>query len=357
MRHITDWTQQKDKAPARQGFYLACTAADDEDADGVVAEWREYDKKEGKRWWIHTSDDPTVAKTPKPLEGVVRWGKATQAQVEAALKRELTLDERIEEAYQAYRRHVSLYPEYPADPPASRRIQVGDELELGNLKQVVAVAVKDEGRVIVYSFRDIRHSYGKDLDHGTSYRAEHWIKLIPKKTRRNDVILSRDSLLTGGFSSGHLSSLLSDVVRGLDSTPDYQRDYVWTEEDQQRYLDTLMSGRDLGRFIIVDRKYPLPDQVLDGKQRLNCLNLFVRSEIAWRGVYWHELSQRDRNRLDDRVVQIARIDEGRYTRADLLRIFLEVNAGGVPQSDEHLEHVRQLLAAEEAQEAKTVQPV
>ncbi len=55
------------------------------------------------------------------------------------------------------------------------------------------------------------------------------------------------------------------------------------------------------------------------------------------------------------MVQIARVDEDRYTRADLLRIFLEVNAGGVPQSDEHLNHVRELLAAEEANEAKTAQ--
>ncbi len=352
---MNDWTLIKDKAPSRQGFYLVCTEADDEDAKGVVAEWREYDKKVGKRWWIHTSDAPTIAKTPQPLEGVVRWDKASQAQIDAALKRELTREEHIEEAYQAYLRHTNLYPEYPAMPPASRRIEVGDELELGNLRRVVAVAIKEEGRVIVYSFHDVKHSYGKEIDQGTAYRAEHWMKLIPKKTRRNDVILSKDSLLTGGFSSGHLSSLLSDIVRGLDSTPDYQRDYVWTHEDQQRYLDTLMGGRDLGRFIIVDRKYPLPDQVLDGKQRLNCLNLFIRSEIAWRGVYWHELSQRDRNRLDDRVVQIARVDEDRYTRADLLRIFLEVNAGGVPQSDEHLNHVRELLAAEEANEAKTAQ--
>lgn len=351
MRHITDWTQSKDKAPARQGFYLACTAADDEDADGVVAERREYDKKEGKRWWIHTSDDPTVAKTPKPLDGVVRYSKAAQADVDAALKRELAIEEQQDAAYKSYLSHTSLYPPYLETPPPSRRIEIGDELELGNLREVKAVALREEGRVVIYSFRDVRHNYGKEVDHGTSYRAEHWLKLVPLRTRRND-LLTKDSLLVGGFTSGHLWSLLMEVTRGLDSAPDYQRGYVWSEEDQQRYLDTLMAGRDLGRFLVVNRPYPLADQVLDGKQRLNCLMLFARSEISWRGAYWHELSRGDRGRLESRVIQIARLDARSYTRADLLRIFLEVNAGGVPQSDAHLDYVRSLLAEEEQQAAK-----
>lgn len=144
-----------------------------------------------------------------------------------------------------------------------------------------------------------------------------------------------------------------DVVRGLDSAPDFQRDYVWTPDDQQRYLDSLMAGRDLGRFIIVNRPYPNRDQVLDGKQRLNCLMMFLRSEISWRGLHWHEMTPGDRSRLENRVVQIAKVDEGRYSKADLLRIFLEVNAGGVPQSDEHLARVREMLAQEESQQAPT----
>lgn len=345
---MTDW-KDSTTPPTRQGFYLV-------EVKGVekplVAEWREYDKKVGKRWWQHVGALPTDEKNPQPLDNVLAYAKATQEQISRALERELRVDEKIELAYKKYVQHASLYPVYSENPPPARRIEVGDELELGNLKDVRAVALREEGRVIVYSYHDVRSAHGKVLDHGTAYNAELWVRLVPKR-KRPDKRWVQDSLLTGGFTSGHLWSLLMDVVRGLDSAPDFQRDYVWTPDDQQRYLDSLMAGRDLGRFIIVNRPYPNRDQVLDGKQRLNCLMMFLRSEISWRGLHWHEMTPGDRSRLENRVVQIAKVDEGRYSRADLLRIFLEVNAGGVPQSDEHLARVREMLAQEESQQAPT----
>lgn len=345
---MNDW-KNITTPPARQGFYLVEVKGLEQP---VVAEWREYDKKVGKRWWQHVGALPTDEKKPQPLGNVVAYAKATQDQINRALARELTVEEKIELAYKQYVQHASLYPAYLENPPPGRRIEVGDELELGNLKNVRAVALREEGRVIVYSHHDVRSVYGKQQDNGTAYSAELWIRLVRKRAPQGPRLV-QNSLLTGGFTSGHLWSLLMDVVRGLDSAPDFQRDYVWTEDDQQRYLDSLMAGRDLGRFIIVNRPYPQADVVLDGKQRLNCLMLFLRSEISWRGVFWHEMSPGDRSRLEDRVVQVAKVDEGSYTKADLLRIFLEVNAGGVPQSDEHLAHVRQMLADEENRKAST----
>ena len=68
----------------------------------------------------------------------------------------------------------------------------------------------------------------------------------------------------------------------------------------------------------------------------------MKSELAWRGSYWHELDRVDRCAIDNRVNQVARLKEANHSRADFLRIFLEVNAGGVPQTVEHLAHVQQL---------------
>lgn len=342
-RYEEDWTAVADKVPARQGFYLTRNA----DKVKVVAEYREYDKKVGKAWYQHVGEKPTDEKKPKLLEGVTAWAKATKEEIDAALKRELTTEELIEKAYKDEVSRFGTYPRYTVLPPENRKVEVGEAVELGNLADVRVEALKEDGRIIVYSYKNTK-TRDNPNPVGRSYSATLWVNIVPLREQRTDV-LTKESILTGSFHSSHLWALVSDVTRGLDSSPDYQRGYVWTEDDQQRYLDALMAGRDIGRFIIVERPYPLADQVLDGKQRLDCLIRFIQSEIAWRGIYFHQLSKPDRSMLDRRVVQIARLKEDHYTRADLLRVFLEVNSGGVPQSEEHLEMVRQKLKEAEAQ--------
>lgn len=350
MSNRVDWNQFSDKSPTRQGFYLVKLINKDEvgTPEELVAEWRERSKAEGKRWWVHTSEDPTVEKTPKPLEGVVAWAKATQQQIDAALRRSLTKDELVEKAYQAYLNTASLYPKYEPVPPVRRQLQVHDVVEYGAHKEVYVEAVKDEGRVLVVSYRNIRNSYGKDIDMGIAYAAVHWLDVLKLKPVERLHAVAKQPVLRSGFANRQLDGVLREVLHGLDDSPDFQRGYVWTEEDQQRYLDALIHGRDIGRFIFVEQQYPKRPLVLDGKQRLNCLSLFVRSELPWRGIYWDEMTPRTRDELMSRTVQTASIQESRYTRADLLRIFLEVNEGGVPQTPEHLDKVRALLAEEEA---------
>lgn len=344
---MTDWNLVSNKDPTRQGFYLVKTQTR---PTAFVAEWREYDKKQGKQWWIHTSENPTEPKTPKLLEAVVCWAKATQAQVTEALKREPTTEEKIEAAYQSYRRIASLYPTHPARPPERRRLKIGDRVEYGALDNVVVVALKEDERVVVMSHHTRERHYGKLLELGVRYTAAHWTDVRRELVEQPKRVV-RKSLLEDAYSSRVLDGFMGEVLNGLDASPDYQRGYVWTEEDQQRYLDSLVYGRDLGRFIIVKREYPFARQVLDGKQRINCLELFFRSEIPWRGRYFDEMNKADASDLRSRTIQVAYLREGSYTRADLLRIFLEVNQGGVPQSPVHLRHVEELLKQEEAKTA------
>ncbi len=346
---MDDWTNVSQRNPSRQGFYkvrLADTAGE------LIAEWREYDKKQGKRWWEHRGDSPTAVKQPVELTGVTAFTKAAQADIDKALKRELTVEEHIERAYKAYLQQADLYPEYTVNPPPRRALAVGDSLHLGNLRDVKVVALRNEGRVVIYSYRDFKTRHGQVLHDGIAYGATLWVYV----TKTNDAMglkHAQKSLLEGSFTSSLLMGLLRNVTCGLEFDADYQRGYAWTEEDQQRYLDTLMEGRDLGRFILVRRGYPLAEQVLDGKQRLTCLSQFLRSEIAWRGIYWDQLSPADRYVVESRTIQVARLEEEAFGRAGLLRVFLEVNAAGVPQTEEHLNHVKALLAEAEGGEAVT----
>lgn len=333
--------------PKRQGFYEV------ELCDGstrLIAEWRERDKVQGKVWWQHVSDDPTAEKQPQLLHDVKRWRNADKAAIELALKREPTVAERIEAAVKDNARYYDLYEIRTLPPPPNRRLQPGDALELGALKDCKVIETRDEGRLVILSYRNIKRERGVETDLGLDYRAVHWTQVVPTACNRADSLVS-EPLMYDGYRTSTLSSLLSRQLRGLNDNPAYQRGYVWTAEDKERLLDSLFHGREIGRFIFVNNPYPQPDEILDGKQRLTTLWEFFTSQIAYKGVYWHELSPRDRDRIEGRSIQYADLPGSRYSKADLLRIFLELNAAGVPQTEEHLRHVRQMLDDELARGA------
>lgn len=335
--------------PARQGFYLAQL----ENGSWQVAEWRQYDKKVGKAWYIHVGETPTSEKKPQQLAYVRSYKPATKEQVNAALKRELTLQETVQAAYDAKLRARDDDPLDP--PPDSRQLEIGDKVIIGALEDCKVEGLFDEGRFVVVSSRS-RPSRNAPPSESTlparEFMCTAWTEVLKK---RDDWAspLARDPVMFGGYSNSEVRSLLFMCGKGLNYNAEYQRGYAWTEEDQQRYLASVFEGRELGRFIFVRKKYPHIDEVLDGKQRLNCLWQFYTSRIAYQGVYWHELHPADRMKFGARSVQWATLPGERYTRADLLRIFLEVNATGVPQTEEHLEKVRALLAEEERNTAST----
>lgn len=327
--------------PARQGFYRVTL----QDGTELIAEWRENTKAEGKRWWQYVSDSPTAEKTPVPLDGVVDYGPVEKRAVEKLLHRELTTEGKLDAAYASFMSTESLNHRTPCMIPPGRQIEVGDELEVGLLRDVKAVELRDDGQVVIFSFRDVNHNYGNPQDLGIKYRGAHWTEVLVKKHIRKET-LTLDSRMFNAYRSSTLDVVINKMLRGVDDTPDYQRGYAWSDKDKELYLDSVFAGRELGRFIFIRRGYPHRDQILDGKQRLNCLYDFVTSQLAYGGVYWHELSPRDRDRIENRSIQFAELHQNEFTRADFLQIFLEVNAAGVPQTEEHLARVRAMLKDE-----------
>lgn len=336
--------QKTTKTPSRCGFYMVTSLG-----QTFVAEWNFAGATpKSCQWWRHVSDDPTILKKPVAWTGeVTDFRAATKDEASLALKRELTRDEQIEKAYGHYVNHAEIYPRYTHLPGLSRQLEIGERVEYGNLKDCVVADIREEGRVVIMVYHNIERSYGKEIDHGVACIAAHWTSVFSKKYE-TQTTRTCESLLTGAFTAQTIESLIHSMINGLSGDVDFQRDYVWSDEDQQRYLDTLMQGRDLGKIVIVRMPFPQSSVLLDGKQRMNCLMGFVRSEISWRGLFWHELSRLDRSKLMDRTVHVATVEAARCTLVERLKMFLEINASGVPQTEEHLQKVRDLLAKEES---------
>lgn len=130
---------------------------------------------------------------------------------------------------------------------------------------------------------------------------------------------------------------------------DYQRTYVWSEKEQQRFLQAVLSGFPLGSVAIAKEADWLNIEgpfieVVDGKQRLTTLQLFIHDQIPiildGQPVLWSELSRAEQLAFGN--TELTAIELDKASRADMIDYFLTVNFTGVPQSVEHHQRVLEL---------------
>jgi hypothetical protein len=337
----------KTGTPARQGFYKVRVTT----GELVIAEWREHEKAAGKRWWTYASADPTVDKTRVPLDGVVGYAKVDDVEVERFLKRAPTREEKIEEAYRSYQSRNSLPKPVRRAVPENRRLTVGQEVQVGQLTEAVVAGLYEDGEVVVVEHGGDKLRNGGGVGPRT-FGTWHWMAVLPKSAPKASGMAHTPSYSVQTYLSTPIGTLVRRVYsEGVQDNPEYQRGYAWTGDDKARFLDTLFAGRPMGNFIFVTHSDGRGDEVLDGKQRLSTLLELVMSVLPYRGVYWHEMSDADRNTVMQRPAQFADLSDKQYTEADFWDIFLDVNAAGVPQTEEHLNFARSRRDALRAAEA------
>ena len=79
------------------------------------------------------------------------------------------------------------------------------------------------------------------------------------------------------FTVGDLISMIDK--ESIDLNPDYQRNYIWSPNDQKFLIDTIINGYPLPSFFVyLDRngKY----EMVDGQQRSKTIYRFVKGQIS-----------------------------------------------------------------------------
>lgn len=136
----------------------------------------------------------------------------------------------------------------------------------------------------------------------------------------------------------------------------YQRDFVWSLEDNQLLIESVYQGIDCGRILVRKRSFESVIQmhkqgekelyfkdIVDGKQRLNAMFKFLRNEYPdMHGNYYNDLSNYAQRKVsDNRLFTFAEMDE-KVTDAEVIRQFLKANFTGRIMSKDHIEYVRSL---------------
>lgn len=137
----------------------------------------------------------------------------------------------------------------------------------------------------------------------------------------------------------------------------YQRDFCWSLQDKQSFIDSIYNHISLGSVLVRKRSWKdiesmrakgetelAFNDIVDGKQRLNTIREFLMDEfVDTYGNHFSDLSEESQNKfLNHQLLQYAEMPEG-TTDEEVLYQFLKMNFSGVPQSQEHIQYVKSLL--------------
>ena len=133
----------------------------------------------------------------------------------------------------------------------------------------------------------------------------------------------------------------------LDLNPDFQREHVWTEEQQMDYVEYILMGGEVGRNIIFNcagwpRTITEPITLVDGKQRIEAVRAFMRNDLRAFNVRYRDYE----DRIDTMITRFSFRICGLKSREDILNLYLSINAGGTPHTQMELNRVRLLLSGE-----------
>lgn len=218
-------------------------------------------------------------------------------------------------------------------------LTIGQSVILGGLKNPVVEHLMSSKTVLIS--HDETDRYTKVTTR--AFMTTTWCNIYP--INDNASHLTKEPVISH-YSANDVDGLIHKAINfGIDFEPEVQRDYEWTDLDKERLLNSVMNGIDIGKFVFVRRPFPALTLIIDGKQRLSTLIDFFLGKISYKGIYFHELSIRDRQNFLMLQTSYCELPEN-TSRLKILRVFLEVNTGGVPVAPEHLTKVEAMYQEE-----------
>ena len=227
-------------------------------------------------------------------------------------------------------------------PNPTHLYKVGEEVILGGLKDARIEEIFDNGMSYHISYHDVQHVYGNEVDCGRKPRIVWWNQIAPKCLQEN-TNFARPRIHAQYVTTGMDGMILTGYRRGYIDNPEYQRGYVWNLEDKQRLIDSIFNRTDIGKFVFVE--YPYPEyrlEIVDGKQRIAAIREYIEGRFPYKGKTFYQLSNADVHAFEDTNVQYVMLDSTKVSKADILWLFLSVNAAGVPQTEEHIAKAKAL---------------
>jgi hypothetical protein len=226
----------------------------------------------------------------------------------------------------------------------TRTFEVGERVRYGNHDKTEILEVYEDVSYKIHCF-GTKEVYGKP----TEYSEEQivcWHQL-DKLNAQTDTSFTVPIAYRMNQSNREIDGLLSIVFSdyaGVDFSPEYQREYVWSQEDKEKLIDSIFNNITIGLFVFAKRPYEdygKMYEVIDGKQRLTALVEFYEDRFHYKGVYYSQLSFRDSNHFRTYGISMGVLSEN-STQKEKYAAFLAVNTFGKVMDQSHLDSVKKV---------------
>ena len=257
-------------------------------------------------------------------------------------KKELTIEEKLEIEKQRGLDNIEEEKIHFNEP--TYEFKIGDRGVYGALKESIVDYISDDKKVYGLKCIATDNNYGNPYDYET-YRVCGWHEIRPITHGTTNFGSNQDVRIN--FINSEIESLIHKYYSfGVNMNPDYQRDYVWGLSDKQLLIDSIFNNIDIGKFAFIHLDYKKWDEagygyeILDGKQRLNAIIEFYENRFPYKGVYYNDLSGRDKRIFKNHSIVQGEVSE--TERKDVLKYFLMLNRTGRVMDQEHLDKVEKM---------------
>jgi len=227
--------------------------------------------------------------------------------------------------------------------------KTGDRVTWGAWDKNIVIKSFDNGMYYLCVRVGWHERYGKRV--GVKCNMDYclWAEIRPYKTKEEmeeNPRVEEDDDIFFNYGQRDIQSILFQMYggAGIDLSPDYQRELIWTEEQKVSLIDSIFKNIDIGKFTIIRRKYQEGQlnhyEVLDGKQRIQALLDFYECRFKYKGLTYNDMNWRDRVHFKGYSINWAETEP--LTDEQKYRYFLKLNVSGVPIPKEHLDKVRKM---------------
>lgn len=167
-------------------------------------------------------------------------------------------------------------------------------------------------------------------------------KDIPKFTRAANYRITVSWRFLQDWIDKHIEDL------NLDLNPDFQRNYVWTEEQKSRYVEYSLRSGLSGHELYFNcpgwmNTFAGPFVLVDGKQRLSAVLGFLDNQVEVFDGYLYKDFEDKLGSVEPRFsVNINDL----ATRKEVLQWYLDLNTGGTIHTAKELNKVKKLIQRE-----------
>ena len=260
------------------------------------------------------------------------------------VEKELSVEEKLQQEKE--RGLYQIQRELPFINTPSYFFNVGDKVSYGAIKESVVEDILYDGKVYVLRCIATNNNYGHPYDYET-YRVASWVNVRPICHNNNTNFSENQDVRLDYYNSTVESLLRKNFAFGIDFDPDYQRGYVWEQNDKELLLDSIFKNIDIGKFVLIhisDKEWHergLSYEILDGKQRLSTLIEFYENKLSYKGKYYNDLSGMDKRAFTEHQIAVAEVRE--TDKKTVLKYFLMLNRTGKSMDESHLVEVEKML--------------